>query len=180
MGQIQLLEFMSGDTLQGEISDWVPPALLPDAFANALADRMVSFLAMSEDLPSPENRVTLTANGRIRLSYTWGDTSAHERLVKKLEKGLCGFAAHTHSLLEHRFEVDSILPLFGTAHQCGTLRFGADPKSSVLDVNCKAHELDNLYAVDSSFFPSSSAVNPTLTIVANALRVAAHLRERLV
>lgn len=179
MGQIQLLEYMSGDTLQGEIANWLPSALIPDAFADAVADRLVSFLAMSEDLPSPDNRVTLTREGRIRLSYAWGDTSAHERLVKRLENALCGFARHTHSLLEHRYEVDSLLPLFGTAHQCGTLRFGADPKSSVLDPNCKAHELDNLYVVDSSFFPSSAAVNPTLTIVANALRVAAHLRERL-
>jgi choline dehydrogenase-like flavoprotein len=82
-------------------------------------------------------------------------------------------------LLEHRFEVDQLLPLYGTAHQCGTTRFGTDPRASVVDINCKAHELDNLYVVDSSFFPSSSAVNPTLTIVANAMRVGAHLRERL-
>src|SRR5436309_3504048 len=71
------------------------------------------------------------------------------------------------------------IPLAGVAHQNGTLRFGRDPRTSVLDVNCKAHELDNLYAVDGSFFPSSSAVNPALTIMANALRVGDHLLERL-
>ena len=71
------------------------------------------------------------------------------------------------------------IPLSGTTHQCGTLRFGSDPRSSVLDVHCKAHELDNLYVVDGSFFPSSAAMNPALTIYANAIRVADHLRERL-
>ena len=71
------------------------------------------------------------------------------------------------------------IPLAGVAHQNGTLRFGRDPKSSVLDVHCKAHELDNLYVVDASFFPSSSAVNPALTIMANALRVGDHILGRL-
>ena len=67
----------------------------------------------------------------------------------------------------------------GTAHQAGTARFGTDPKSSVLDLDCKAHELDNLYLADASFFPSIGAGNPTLTIIANALRVADRLKERL-
>ena len=71
------------------------------------------------------------------------------------------------------------IPLAGVAHQNGTCRFGTDPATSVLDVNCKAHELDNLYVVDGSFFASSSAVNPALTIAANALRVAEHLKQRL-
>ena len=71
------------------------------------------------------------------------------------------------------------IPLAGVAHQNGTIRFGRDPKGSALDVHCKAHDLDNLYVVDASFFPSSGAVNPGLTIIANALRVADHLRERL-
>jgi choline dehydrogenase-like flavoprotein len=71
------------------------------------------------------------------------------------------------------------IPIAGTAHQCGTVRFGRDPKTSVLDPNCKAHDLDNLYVVDASFFVSSSAVNPSLTIMANALRVGDHLLQRL-
>jgi choline dehydrogenase-like flavoprotein len=71
------------------------------------------------------------------------------------------------------------IPLAGVAHQNGTLRFGHDPKTSVLDVNCRAHDLDNLYVVDASFFPSSAAVNPGLTVMANALRVGDHLRNRL-
>ena len=71
------------------------------------------------------------------------------------------------------------IPLAGIAHKCGTVRFGTDPRRSALDVNCKAHDLDNLYVVDTSFFPSSSAVNPGLTTIANALRVGDHLLERL-
>jgi choline dehydrogenase-like flavoprotein len=75
--------------------------------------------------------------------------------------------------------LDQRIPLAGVAHQSGTVRFGDDPATSALDVNCKAHELDNLYVVDGSFFPSSGAVNPALTIMANALRVGDHLLERL-
>jgi choline dehydrogenase-like flavoprotein len=71
------------------------------------------------------------------------------------------------------------IPLAGVAHQNGTIRFGRDPATSALDVNCKAHEVDNLYVVDASFFPSSAAVNPALTIMANALRVGEHLKSRL-
>ena len=75
--------------------------------------------------------------------------------------------------------LDQRIPLAGNAHQCGTVRFGEDPASSALDVNCRAHDLDNLYVVDTSFFPSSSAVNPALTAMANALRVGDHLLERI-
>jgi choline dehydrogenase-like flavoprotein len=74
---------------------------------------------------------------------------------------------------------DERIPIAGVAHQCGTVRFGTDPASSALDVNCKAHDVDNLYVVDTSFFPSSSAVNPALTAMANALRVGDHLLQRL-
>ena len=86
--------------------------------------------------------------------------------------------AHPH-LLERTLYLGKDIPIGGTAHQAGTLRFGTDPASSVLDLDCKAHELDNLYVTDASFFPSIGAVNPTLTIIANALRVADHLQERL-
>ena len=80
---------------------------------------------------------------------------------------------------DRQFEMGKEIPIGGTAHQAGTARFGRDPKSSVLDVHCKAHELDNLYVADASFFVSIGAVNPTLTIIANALRVADHIKERL-
>ncbi len=179
MGHIQLLEYMSGKTLEGQVSDWLPPALAPHAFMNAAAERMLSFLVISEDLPDPENRVRLGHDGRINLDYRHNNLEGHERLVKTLRQALDGFVDHAHPLSQHHFELGSLLPLYGTAHQVGTARFGHDPASSVLDVNCKAHELDNLYVVDSSFFVTSAAVNPTLTIVANAMRVGDHLKERL-
>jgi choline dehydrogenase-like flavoprotein len=99
--------------------------------------------------------------------------------VKKLHASLDGFVDHAHPISQHHFEFGSLLPLYGTAHQAGTVRFGKDPKASVLDPWCKAHELDNLYVTDTSFFPSIASVNPTLTTVANALRVGDHLLERL-
>ena len=85
---------------------------------------------------------------------------------------------HPHLVPRNLFVGDRI-PLAGVAHQNGTIRFGRDPKTSALDANCKAHDVDNLYVVDGSFFPSSGAVNPALTIMANALRVGDHLLERL-
>ena len=179
MGHIQLLEYMSGKTLEGQVSDWLPPALAPDFIFSSVAERLLSFLVISEDLPMPENRVTLGPDGRINLAYTHNNLEGHERLVNTLRSALDGFVSHAHPLSQHRLELDSLLPLYGTAHQVGTTRFGTDPASSVLDVNCKAHELDNLYVVDSSFFVSAAAVNPTLTIVANALRVGDHVKQRL-
>jgi choline dehydrogenase-like flavoprotein len=179
MGHIQLLEYMSGQTLEGEVSDWLPPIFVPDAFSNALASRMLSMLVISEDLPMPENRVRLTGDGRIVLEYTHNNLEGHERLVKTLYESLDGFVDQAHPISQHHFQLDSLLPLYGTAHMCGTTRFGTDPKSSVLDPWCKAHELDNLYVTDASVFCSSAAVNPTLTIVANAMRVGDHLKARL-
>ena len=179
MGHIQLLEYMSGQTLEGELSDWLPPSLVPDALTNTIAARLISMLVISEDLPDPANRITLTPEGRIKLSYTHNNMDGHERLVEVLKTSLDGFSDSAHPLSQHHFQFDSLLPLYGTAHQCGTVRFGTNPQSSVLDPWCKAHQLDNLYVTDTSFFVSSSAVNPTLTTVANAMRVGDHLRERL-
>jgi choline dehydrogenase-like flavoprotein len=82
-------------------------------------------------------------------------------------------------LLERSVYLGQDIPLAGTAHQAGTARFGRDPATSVLDLDCKCHDLDNLYVADASFFPSIGAVNPTLTLIANALRVADRIRERL-
>jgi choline dehydrogenase-like flavoprotein len=179
MGHIQLLEYMSGQTLEGQVSDWLPPALVPDIMADAMAERMMSMLVISEDLPLAENRVRLTPDGRINLDYTYNNLEGHERLVAKLRASLDGFVDHAHPISQHHFQFDSLLPLYGTAHQAGTVRFGADPATSVLDPWCKAHQLDNLYVTDTSFFPSIAAVNPTLTVVANAMRVGDHLIERL-
>jgi choline dehydrogenase-like flavoprotein len=93
----------------------------------------------------------------------------------------CGVHGHEchEGLFARNLFIGDRIPLAGVAHQNGTIRFGKDLKTSALDVNCKAHDLDNLYVVDGSFFPSSAAVNPALTIMANALRVADHLKQRL-
>jgi choline dehydrogenase-like flavoprotein len=179
MGHIQALEYMSGQTLEGQISEILPPALVPDIFVNALAERILSFLVISEDLPKPENRVRLGADGRIFVDYAYNNLEGHNLLVHKLDKALDGFVDHRHVMSQHHFQFDSLLPLYGTAHMNGTVRFGTDPKTSVLDPWCKAHEVDNLYVVDSSFFVSAAAVNPTLTIVANAMRVGDHIKQRL-
>ena len=179
MGHIQLLEYMSGRTLEGQISDILPPALVPDFLTDAVAERLLSFLVISEDLPLPDNRVRLLPDGRISLEYQHNNLEGHERLVNTLHQALAGFVDHAHPFSQHRLELDSLLPLYGTAHQVGTTRFGVDPASAVLDADCKAHEVDNLYVVDSSVFVSSAAVNPTLTIVANALRVGDHLKARM-
>ena len=103
---------------------------------------------------------------------------AHHRLTKKLEQIMKASGAAPF-LMERELYLGKDIPIGGTAHQAGTMKFGTDPRGSVLDTNCKAHELDNLYATDAGFFPSIGSVNPTLTIIANALRVADHLRERL-
>ncbi|HEY7063374.1 MAG TPA: GMC family oxidoreductase [Chloroflexota bacterium] len=160
------------------------PRLVPGFTLEQMARHSLDFWLTSEDLPDPDNRVTVDARGRIQLRYTSNNEEGHRRLQAQLKQmlGRVGCAAHA-VCLEHFVPttayVGKRIPLAGVAHQNGTLRFGHDPRSSVLDVNCKAHDLDNLYVVDASFFPSSSAVNPALTVMANALRVADHLADRL-
>jgi choline dehydrogenase-like flavoprotein len=151
-----------------------------------MAKHSLDFWLTSEDLPDPDNRVTLDAKGQIVLRYTPNNGEGHKRLIKKLESVMqhhtsCrvhGTSCHV-GLFGRSLFVGQRIPLAGVAHQNGTLRFGTDPGTSVLDRDCRAHDLDNLYAVDGSFFPSSGAVNPALTIMANALRVGDHLMERL-
>jgi choline dehydrogenase-like flavoprotein len=161
------------------VSQYLPPALAPGFAFDAIASRLLSFLVISEDLPDPNNRVRRSADGRIFVDYKHNNLEGHERLVSTLHSALEGFVSHAHPISQHHLEFASLLPLYGTAHQAGTVRFGADPASSVLDPWCKAHELDNLYVVDTGFFVTSAAVNPTLTTVANAMRVGDHLKERL-
>ena len=130
--------------------------------------------------------MTLDREGQIELRYTPNNDEGHKRLIKKLElllqqQSACGVHGHAchNGLFARSLFVGQRIPLAGVAHQNGTIRFGHNPNTSVLDVNCRAHDLDNLYVVDGSFFPSSGAVNPALTIMANALRVGDHLTERL-
>ncbi len=134
---------------------------------NAWVARGVDWLVMSEDLPRRENRVTVEPDGRIRLWYRANNLEPHRRLVREMKRILrrLGFwVVVTHS---HKSR--------NTTHQCGTLVFGTDPAASVLDPFCRAHDVSNLFVVDASFFPSSAAVNPALTIAAQALRVADHI-----
>ncbi len=141
---------------------------VPEPVLRAVADRSVDWWVMSEDLPDPENRVTLAPDGGIRVHWTPNNLIAHERLMRAAKRMLR--RADYPVLLSRRMGIAT------NSHQCGTLRFGHDPATSVLDPFCRAHDLANLYVVDGSFFPSSSAVNPALTIAAQALRVADHLR----
>jgi len=133
--------------------------------------RTVDFFLTAEDLPHPDNRVTVTAEGRIRLAYRENNREAYDRLRAKLIGYFDHIGCSSSRHLHHHAYVGPKLGLSGVSHQAGTLRFGRDPRTSVLDVDCRAHEVENLYVTDSSFFPSSGAVNPSLTIIANALRV---------
>ena len=154
------------------------PPFVPNMTLDIMAQHSLDFWLTSEDLPDADNRVTVNRDGQIVLSYTPNNGEGHKRLIRKLEYLLQHIDGHAHLVPRNLF-VGNRIPLAGVAHQNGTVRFGRDPKTSALDANCKAHEVDNLYVVDGSFFPSSGAVNPALTIMANALRVGDHLRERL-
>jgi choline dehydrogenase-like flavoprotein len=155
------------------------PAATPKRILAALAERGIPFWLTSEDLPDPGNRVVLDEQGCVRLHYRPNNLEGHERLARKVKELLARAGMNTKHLLPANLYVGGRIPLAGVAHQCGTTRFGHDPRTSVLDLHCKSHELDNLYVVDGGFFPSSSAVNPALTIIANALRIGDHLAERL-
>lgn len=172
LGLIQLM----GKPDAGTVA-WLRGDRLAGLAMDDLRSRTIDFFLTAEDLPSPENRVTLREDGSIRLSYTLNNTEAYERLEAKL-KDLLTRAEALHGRARPEF-LSARLGIGGVSHQNGTLRFGTDPAVSVLDVDCRAHEVANLYVVDGSFFPSSSAVNPSLTIMANALRVSERILERL-
>jgi choline dehydrogenase-like flavoprotein len=181
MGHISFVGKLDGVTLKAGA-----PAIAPGFTLDLMASHSVDFWLTSEDLPDPNNRVTLDRDGNVVLNYRPNNEEGHNRLIKRLKDLLnkqrnCTVHGHEchQGLFSRNLFVGQQIPLAGVAHQNGTIRFGNDPKTSALDVNCKAHELDNLYVVDGSFFPSSAAVNPALTIMANALRVGDHLLERM-
>jgi choline dehydrogenase-like flavoprotein len=162
------------------------PALAPGFTLELMATHSLDFWLTSEDLPDPDNRVTLDREGNIVLAYRPNNEEAHRQLIARLKAAMkqqrrCSIHGHDchQGLFARSLYVGQRIPLAGVAHQNGTIRFGRDPRTSALDASCKAHELDNLYVVDASFFPSSGAVNPALTIMANALRVGDGLLERL-
>jgi choline dehydrogenase-like flavoprotein len=176
LGEIQLLGKTDGEILKGEVPDWA--GWTPTMALDVAARHSVDFWLQSEDLPEPENRVTLDGKGRITLHLEDTNLEGHKRLIAKLQGMLEAIGCQEH-LLPHSLYLRKKIPISGTAHQNGTIRFGHDPKTSALDVNCRAHDVDNLYVIDGSFFVSCGAVNPALTIIANALRVGDHLLERL-
>jgi choline dehydrogenase-like flavoprotein len=143
---------------------------LPRALRTFLARHSVDWYVMSEDLPDPDSRVRLRADGKIVLAWRRTNLVAHDRLVAVAKQVLrrAGFPL----VLAKRFDSDT------PSHQCGTVRFGNDPVTAPLDPYCRAHDHENLFVVDASFFPSSAALNPALTIAAQALRAADHIRER--
>jgi choline dehydrogenase-like flavoprotein len=173
LGHIQMLAKSDKDILRGG-APWFAPGLALDY----IAKHAIDFWMTTEDLPHPANRVTVDRSGQIRVAKTYLNLEPHKRLLGKLKALMAPLGCHETAIPSWSI-LDQRIPLAGNAHQCGTVRFGSDPASSALDVNCRAHDLDNLYVVDTSFFPSSSAVNPALTAMANALRVGDHLLERL-
>ncbi len=181
MGHISFVGKLDGVTLSAGA-----PAIAPGFTLDLMANHSIDFWLTSEDLPDPDNRVTVDRDGHVVLSYRPNNEEGHKRLIARLKDLLnaqrkCSVHGHEchQGLFSRNLFVGQRIPLAGVAHQNGTIRFGHDPATSALDVNCKAHELDNLYVVDGSFFPSSAAVNPALTIMANALRVGDHLLGRM-
>ena len=164
MGNLQPIGKVQAAMLAGTVP------LAPRRVLAAIAAHSTDWWVMSEDLPDPANRVTLAADGAIRVHWRPNNLAAHEKLMDRAKEMLrrAGYPV----LLDRRMGIET------NSHQCGTVRFGTNPETSVLDASCKAHEVDNLYAVDAGFFPSSTAVNPALTIAAQALRVATRIGER--
>lgn len=177
MGSIQMVGKSLGAMYRGEKP--IETALLPMMFLDTIARHAIDFWLMTEDLPKPNNRIGVDKTGKITLSYTPTNQVAKEKLYQKLKSMLSKLGMHPDHLIPRHLYLKTDIPIAGVAHQAGTCRFGKDPKNSVLDIFCKAHELDNLYVVDTSFFPSIGAVNPSLTAMANALRVGDHLLSRL-
>ena len=161
LGNVQGLGKLQGGMLTANMK------LMPEWLMSWFAERSVDWWIMSEDLPDPNNRVSLDTDGKIRLSYQANNTVSHQRLV-----------AHWASVmrsLDYPIIISQKMDIKVAMHQCGTVRFGSDPATSVLDPHCRVWDIDNLYVVDASFMPSSTALNPSLTIVAQAIRTADHM-----
>ena len=175
MGNIQMTGKTNGTIMKGYAP--LETFLMPGWSMDKIAEHAVDFWISSEDLPDPDNRVTVDGKGQITLSYTPNNQSAGKHLYSRLTFLLDQLYLKNH-LVERQIYIKSEMSIAAVGHQAGTCRFGKDPATSVLDLHCKAHELDNLYVVDTSFMPTIGAVNPSLTAIANALRVGDHLKER--
>jgi choline dehydrogenase-like flavoprotein len=171
MGNIQLMGKTVMDGLIGQEAKYAPLTL------EEVAKCSVDWWLTTEDVPDPRNQVRVNADGNV-IDYTENNSKPFARLNARWKEILQEIdTANAPKATTGYFETK--MPMHSLGHQVGTCKFGEDPKTSVLDLNCRAHDVDNLYVVDGSFFVSSGAVNPTLTIVANALRVGDHLLERL-
>ena len=166
LGQVQ----MTGKSKWNRLGIFSPDSV-PQSTLEYMAEHSVDWWLTSEDLPDPNNRITVTKAGQIKVDFTPNNTKAHRTFVNMWQDYLrqIGF---------FMFMVSEV-PLSAVWHQIGTCKFGLDSQTSVLDLNCRTHDVDNLYVVDGSFLPSMGAVNPTLTIIANALRVSDRLKESL-
>lgn len=173
LGEIQLMGRNDQDTIL-----WMGETLFPGVGYEKLKEMSIDFWLTAEDLPSADNRVTIREDGSIKVSYTRNNYTAYEKLKEKLKEIFTKLGETDSDYRDVKWGGYD-LDISGMSHQNGTLRFGADPAESVLDLNCKAHDLDNLYVVDASFFPSCGAFNPALTIAANALRVGDHIISHL-
>ncbi len=177
MGNIQMVGKSTEEMYRGEKP--LETKLAPTRALHDIATHAVDFWLSTEDLPKADNRVTLRDDGNVQIAYTQSNEVPKKRLLHELKGMLGHLGMHPDHLIPRHAYLKHEIPVAGVAHQAGTCRFGADPASSVLDTDCKAHEVDNLYVVDTSFFPSIGAVNPALTAMANALRVGDHLLERM-
>ena len=172
MGHIQLLGKADRAMLKADAP------LAPGLALEEVATHSVDWWLTAEDLPVASNRVTLNRDAQIQLHVTDAYHEHFDRLVESWTRILKSVDSRAHAIPASLY-LHKTIPIMGVAHQCGTCRFGEDPATSVLDPNCRTHDVDNLYVVDGSFFCSAGAVNPSLTIIANALRVGDHLLERL-
>jgi choline dehydrogenase-like flavoprotein len=177
MGNIQMLGKSQPAMYRGEKP--IETKFAPHWALKDVADHAVDFWLSTEDLPHPDNRVTLNQSGNIQLRYVHINQTAAKRLFDQFKSMLGQLGLHKGHLVRRFAYMETALPIAAVAHQAGTCRFGTDPATSVLDVNCRTHQLDNLYVVDTSFFPSIGAVNPGLTAMANAIRVGDHLLDRM-
>ena len=178
MGNIQMVGKSSAPMFRGEKP--LQTKLAPDVLARRGRQARRRLLAVDRGPPDARRTASRSPrDGNITLSYTSNNQEPKKQLYGKLKSMLGHLGMHPDHLLPRTTYLKNDIPIAGVAHQAGTVRFGTDPATSVLDVNCKAHELDNLYVVDTSFFPSIGAVNPALTAMANAIRVGDHLLERL-
>jgi choline dehydrogenase-like flavoprotein len=177
LGNVQMVGKSTAPMFRGERPR--ETKLAPEWTLERMARHAIDFWLSTEDLPKPDNRVTVDRDGKLTLSYTETNAATKKHLYKKV-KSMLGQLDMNPDHLIHRFAyMKNDIPVAGCAHQAGTARFGTDPSTSVLDVDCRAHEVDNLYVVDTSVFPSIGAVNPALTAMANSLRVGDHLLERM-